>query len=164
MTQLPCTVTRSKVIVARNLICSLAAFGMSVATARADGDLHKVNHIIIVMQENHSFDNYFGALPYVPGGPYHGGPCSKNDHQCVDGLTCTVDTLGHFTCTDSNLDDDGSTVFAFHEPRYCIGPDLDHSWSGSHIEANFSNPAGTLLSSPNDGFVRRNDSTSQGQP
>jgi phospholipase C len=33
--------------------------------------LHKVNHIIIVMQENHSFDNYFGVLPYAPGSPYH---------------------------------------------------------------------------------------------
>jgi len=59
---------------------------MWMATAHAEGDLHKVNHIIMVMQENHSFDNYLGALPYVPGGPYHGGPCSKNDHQCVDGL------------------------------------------------------------------------------
>jgi phospholipase C len=35
----------------------------------ADGDLHKVNHIIVVMQENHSFDNYFGALAYAPGSP-----------------------------------------------------------------------------------------------
>ena len=41
---------------------------------------------------------------------------------------------------------------------------MDHSWSGSHIEANFNHPAETILSSPNDGFVLRNDSTSQGQP
>jgi phospholipase C len=41
----------------------------------AEGDLHRVKHIIIVMQENHSFNNYFGVLPYVPGGPYHRGPC-----------------------------------------------------------------------------------------
>ena len=36
------------------LLCSNAAM--------ADGNLKKVNHIIIVMQENHSFDNYFGVL------------------------------------------------------------------------------------------------------
>ena len=30
--------------------------------ATADGDAHKVKHIIVIMQENHSFDNYFGAL------------------------------------------------------------------------------------------------------
>jgi len=29
--------------------------------AFADGNLSNVNHIIIVMQENHSFDNYFGC-------------------------------------------------------------------------------------------------------
>jgi hypothetical protein len=38
---------------------------------------------------------------------------------------------------------------------------LDHSWSDSHLEANFEDPAGTLLSSPNDSFVRRNDTNSQ---
>jgi phospholipase C len=31
--------------------------------------LQKVKHIIILMQENHSFDNYFGALAYAPGVP-----------------------------------------------------------------------------------------------
>jgi len=39
--------------------------------ALAQNGLQKVNHIIIVMQENHSFDNYFGALAYAPGSPYH---------------------------------------------------------------------------------------------
>ena len=37
----------------------------------AEGDLHKVKHVIIIMQENHSFDNYFGALALAPGSPYH---------------------------------------------------------------------------------------------
>ena len=38
----------------------------ATATPLATG-LNKVNHIIIAMQENHSFDSYFGALPYAPG-------------------------------------------------------------------------------------------------
>ena len=60
------------------------ALGTAWATpAHADGSVKKVNHIIIVMQENHSFDNYFGALPYAPGGPYHNGPCDRDDHGCV---------------------------------------------------------------------------------
>jgi len=37
----------------------------------AQTGLKKANHIIIVMQENRSFDNYFGALTYAPGVPYH---------------------------------------------------------------------------------------------
>jgi len=59
-----------------------------------NGNLHKVKHIIIVMQENHSFDNYFGALAYAPGSPFHAGfgVCGKVDHSCGDGLSCKVDT------------------------------------------------------------------------
>jgi phospholipase C len=153
-----------RIFAAASLICSTVVFGMLAATARADGNLHKVNHIIIVMQENRSFDHYFGALPYVPGGPYHGGACWKNDHRCVDGLSCAVDSHGHFWCANSNLDDDGSLVHSFHEQSYCVGPDLDHSWKGSHKELNFNHPAATILSSPNDGFVLQNDATTEGQP
>jgi phospholipase C len=50
--------------------------GLGISNARADGDLGKVNHIIIMMQENHSFDNYFGVLAYAPGTPYKSGPCA----------------------------------------------------------------------------------------
>jgi phospholipase C len=152
---------RYRTIVAASLVWSLAAFCTPVTTAQAEGDLRKVNHIIIVMQENHSFDNYFGALPYDPASPYHGGACAKNDHSCVDGLSCSVDSLGHFTCVNANLEADGSIVRAFHESKYCTGPDLDHGWPGSHLEANFNNPAATIISSPNDGFVLRNDVSNQ---
>ena len=138
------------------LIFCLAFVGGYATAAHAQGDLHRVNHIIIVMQENHSFDNYFGVLPYVPGGPYHPGPCRLNDNACVDGLTCSSSGLG-LACTNSNLDDDGSTVASFHSANYCPGPDLAHNWPGSHREANFLNPALTALASPNDGFVRVND-------
>jgi phospholipase C len=130
-------------------------------SARAEGNLHNVKHIIIMMQENHSFDNYLGALPYVSGSPYHAGPCAANDHACVDGLSCSVGNGGAITCTNSNLDGDGSTVRSFHETKLCTGPDLDHSWPGSHLEANFTFPNLALVSSPNDGFVRQNDITEQ---
>src|SRR6267154_4942813 len=94
---------RYRMIVAASLVCSLAAIATSVAIARADGDLTKVNHIIIVMQENHSFDNYFGVLPYASGTPYHrgGGACAPADHTCVDGLRCKRDSAGNYTCTNS---------------------------------------------------------------
>jgi len=131
--------------------------------ALANGDIHKVKHVIIVMQENHSFDNYFGALAYAPGSPYHttSGGCGKEDHNCVDGLSCKVDAAGNLTCFNSNLDDNGATVFAFHDSRRCVAPDLDHSWLGTHQEANFLNPNGTLGETLSDGFVRVNDATEQ---
>jgi phospholipase C len=144
-----------------------ALFALLVASwgsVYADGNLHNLNHIIVVMQENHSFDNYLGALPYAAGTPYHAGngACRSNDNTCVDGLRCTRNLAGNYTCTNSNLEDDGSpAAFAFHDPRYCTGPDLQHNWPGSHMEANFNNPAGALNFSPNDGFVRVNDAQEQ---
>lgn len=47
----------------------LAFASFAPRPALAEGDLHKVKHIIVIMQENHSFDNYFGALAYAPGSP-----------------------------------------------------------------------------------------------
>src|SRR5262245_53404277 len=148
----------------RPAFAALAALTVLLATAgavHADGTLGNVNHVIIVMQENHSFDNYFGVLPYATGSPYHGGPCAAGDHTCVDGLSCTRDMSGNYSCGNSNLDDGAPLVYAFHDPRYCVGPDLDHSWPGSHRECNYDSPAGALLSSPMDGFVRVNDATEQ---
>jgi phospholipase C len=42
--------------------------GHAGATDASPG-LDRVNHVLVLMQENHSFDNYLGTLPYVPGGP-----------------------------------------------------------------------------------------------
>jgi phospholipase C len=153
---------------------------------RDDGGLHKVKHVIIVMQENHSFDNYFGALAHAPGSPYHTPPakrlddngngdgnsdgvdgrvdrpgCPPNDHACVDGLRCTVDAAGAFHCANTNLDDDGSIVHAFHDPNRCVQPDLDHGWNSTHREVNFDHPNDTRHHAPMNGFVLVNDETEQ---
>jgi len=144
--------------------------------ARRDRGLHKVKHVIVLMQENHSFDNYFGALAFAPGSPYHGprhhrddgdgdaddrGGCRANDHRCVDGLSCQVDAAGNFDCTNANLDDDGSTAFAFHDSNRCVSPDLDHEWVGTHREVNFDHPSDTRRHAPMNGFVRVNDENEQ---
>jgi phospholipase C len=144
------------------------AVALAVATlgvtrpALADGNLQHVNHIIIVMQENHSFDNYFGALAYVPNTPYHSATgwgrhraCPSGDNTCVDGLACKV-KRGVLVCRNGNRSNTRGTVRAFHEPRYCTGPDLEHGWVGSHQEGNFRRPNNTIHSSPNNGFVRVN--------
>jgi phospholipase C len=150
---------------------------ISPRASRADGDLSKVKHVIIIMQENHSFDNYFGALALAPGSPYHqpkhdGDPvrndhasgCAKDDHACVDGLTCHLDISGNFVCSNSNVDENGKLVTVFHDPRRCVGPDLDHGWLSTHREANFDHPNDTLKNFLADGFVRVNDMTEQIDP
>ncbi|HEX8111256.1 MAG TPA: alkaline phosphatase family protein, partial [Kofleriaceae bacterium] len=134
--------------------------------ARADGGIHKVQHVIVVMQENHSFDNYFGALAYAPGSPYHApaagrAGCAGNDHRCLDGLRCAIDAGGALQCSNTNLDDDGSTVAAFHDPNRCPAPDIDHGWASTHREVNFAQPNATRQQPLLDGFVRVNDETEQ---
>jgi phospholipase C len=157
-----------------SLLCVITACTaeepVSSETAQIDlaeagrGGLHKLKHVIVVMQENHSFDNYFGALAYAPGSPYHvprAGGCRADDHRCVDGLRCTVDGGGVLRCSNANLDDDGSTVLAFHDPNRCIKPDLDHEWLGTHREVNFDQPNDTRRHPLMNGFVRVNDQTEQ---
>jgi len=144
------------------LACGLlGAVLFGVPAVQAEGDVHRINHIIVIMQENHSFDNYLGVLPYVPGTPYHPGPCAKTDHQCVDGLSCASNKDGSLSCWNSNVDDDGSLVFSFHDQNYCPSPDLQHNWPGSHMEANFADPADTFNVTLNDGFVLTNDAQEQ---
>src|SRR5271155_2314255 len=141
----------------------LVFFLAGVKSASAQGNLQNVKHIIILMQENHSFDNYFGALAYAPGSPYHPGffGCLPEDHSCVDGLSCLVDATGDPHCFNSNLDSSGHLVFAFHDPRRCTIPDLNHSWFPLHQEANLLHPDDTLFDTRSDGFVRVNQATEQ---
>lgn len=152
---------RRTTIVAVSLFFVVATIATSVGRARADGNLNAVNHIIIMMQENHSFDNYFGVLPYVSGGPYHPGPCRSNDHSCVDGLTCFRFQHGNLFCLNFNFDQNFRPIFAFHDDNYCPGPDLQHDWQGSHMEANFFDPDAAVFFSLNDGFVAVNAQTEQ---
>src|SRR5207244_7234841 len=93
------------------------------------------------MQSIPSFSTYFAALAYAPGSPYHNanGACLPSDHKCVDGLSCIVDVSGNLACSNSNLEDDGSTVVAFHDPSRCVIPRLAHSWLGTHKHDNVVN-------------------------
>jgi phospholipase C len=43
------------------------------ADAAALSGIHKIQHVVIIMQENRSFDSYFGTYPGVDGIPMSGG-------------------------------------------------------------------------------------------
>src|SRR5205807_1332307 len=65
-------------------------------------DLTAVNHIIFMMQENRSFDSYFGRI---------------NDFRASQGLGRDVDDV---EATFSNPADDGATITTYHLPTVCI--------------------------------------------
>jgi phospholipase C len=140
----------------RAILCAaVAGFCVSaVQLACAEGDLTSVNHIIVIVQENHSYDNYFGALAYAPGSPYHNGngACSSKDNACVDGLTCTS-SGGNLTCSNSNVNNEGQTIYATHSTTRCI-TDPDHSWFGEHLDLNWNDPNDSLKDPLENGFER----------
>ncbi len=45
----------------------------SLATPTALSGIHKIQHVIVIMQENRSFDSYFGTYPGADGIPMHNG-------------------------------------------------------------------------------------------
>jgi phospholipase C len=54
------------------LLCATLAsltLACGVASAAPGGGIHRIKHVVIVMQENHSFDNYFGTYPGADGIP-----------------------------------------------------------------------------------------------
>jgi phospholipase C len=65
-----------------------ACSGSSNANQSGNSDIHKIKHVIVIMQENRSFDTYFGTFPGADGIPMQNGVATVcvNDprtNQCV---------------------------------------------------------------------------------
>src|SRR5579863_9337677 len=63
------------------------AFASAQAPPDSDG-IHKIRHVIVIMQENRSFDSYFGTFPGADGIPMQNGAPQVCVHdpatnQCV---------------------------------------------------------------------------------
>jgi phospholipase C len=76
---------RSRLIL-RGFVAVLMLLAPSAASAA--GGIHKIRHIVVIMQENRSFDSYFGTYPGADGIPMrHGVPtvCAPDPlrHRCV---------------------------------------------------------------------------------
>ena len=81
------------VVVAAGFVAAETAASKSNAPT---GDIHKIRHVVIIMQENRSFDTYFGTFPGADGIPMKdgvptvcipqpgGGPCVRPYHDPKD--------------------------------------------------------------------------------
>jgi phospholipase C len=99
-------------------LSALVGSGLPSSTpARATSTgLQQVQHIVVVMQENHSFDNYFGRLPAL----------GQPDADGLPGDAANPDPTNP----------GGPAIAAFHADGACAVSDLDHSWNGTHLSIN----------------------------
>jgi len=97
----------------------------------ASSGIHKIKHVVIIMQENRSFDTYFGTYPHADGIPMKNGQpvaCVPNPQStaCVPNPQSTA----------------------------CVRPYLDHhdlNGGGPHVAAS---AAGDINGGKMDGFVK----------
>jgi len=87
--------------------------------AGATTDALPFDHLIVVMMENHSFDNLLGTL-------------SRSGKPRADGFT--FDALGRVT--NSNPDAAGNPVRAFPFPTTAQGDHVGQSWNSTHEQIN----------------------------
>jgi phospholipase C len=97
---------------------AVASSGIDDLLARAaaasppHGRLKDIEHVVILIQENRSFDHYFGTLSGVRG---------------------FGDRRAHKTFLQRGVD--GRTIHPFHLQSACL-PDLTHDWGPQHLSWN----------------------------
>jgi hypothetical protein len=100
-----------------------------------------VNHVVILIQENRSFDHYFGqmtAYRKANGIPINGSPATIED-----------ESAGNFSNFSPAT---GAMIAPYHTGSVCT-EDLTPDWTPTRINFNRLNPAAASASSPMDGFV-----------
>lgn len=112
-------------------------------TVKPQGTVASIDHVIFMLQENHTFDNYFGMLnPYRISNGWNVGD---------DGKTYDVDGIDDKLSKISNVDDEGTSYPLFKFTSTCID-DETSAWLASYGQVNRYD---FLLSRPilMDGFV-----------
>src|SRR5689334_2742992 len=95
----------------------------AIPANRRTGSLRDVEHIVVLMQENRSFDHYFGTLRGVRG---FGDPRPLTLPSGKSAFH-QVDSAGHETLPFRPTADNLGMQFI---------QDLDHSWYGTHAAWN----------------------------
>jgi phospholipase C len=114
----------------------------ATATLTVIPGITSINHVVFMLQENHSFDNYFGMLNPYREDPLGTGTCPNNADgvpQCWnigdDGNTYTVDGIDDKLNTISNEADNGTVIPLYKFTTTCIDDDSS-AWLSSYGDAN----------------------------
>ncbi len=131
------------------------ASGTAIAQATvavSTGSSTSINHVIFMMQENRTFDTYFGMLnPYRQANGWNVGD---------DGNTYNVDGIDDKLTTISNEDDEGTSFSLFHTVSSCLD-DMSSDWLASYGDVSrydFSTTRPILM----DGFVHTAENYAKG--
>ena len=99
------------------------ATSTETGTVPATGSIQQINHVIFMLQENHSFDSYFGMLnPYRIANKWNIGD---------DGITYSVDGIDDKLDTITNSDEEGKSYPLFKFKSTCLD-DLSAVWDSSY--------------------------------
>ena len=112
-------------------------------TVTVNASPNPINHVVLMLEENHSFDSYFGMLnPYRRVNGWNIGD---------DGKTYDVDGIDDKLNTITNQDDQGDVFHLFKFRTTCVD-DMSSAWLESYGDVNrwdFSSTRGIKM----DGFV-----------
>jgi phospholipase C len=114
--------------------------------ASPPANLHLIKHIVVIMQENRSFDSYFGTYPGADGLPAlngqfttclpnpEGGPCMRPFHDTRD-----VNSGGPHSLADATADIDGGKMDGFVRQaqagqRQCVDPSSPSCAEGAQVD------------------------------
>src|SRR5579863_3980699 len=103
------------------------ATATATVTVKPPGNVSGIDHVIFMLQENHSFDNYFGML-----NPYRK---TNNFNIGDDGVDYEVDGIDDKLTTISNDDDENTSIPLFKFKSTCID-DESSDWLASYGDVN----------------------------
>jgi phospholipase C len=121
---------------------SPANAGAPIPPANTPQDITAINHVVFMLQENRSFDSYFGQL-----GAYR----ARNGYGAatdVDGLPPSA----------ANPRDDGTAIGSFHMQSACA-ENATPDWLESHGDFNLDVPGSDVFTG--DGYVHNAEGMSQ---
>ncbi len=116
------------------LAAALLSAGLAACVPKNPHNL-PIDHIVVLMQENRSADNYLAALNAIQP-DYAAEPTTGNPDP---------------------LNPTGPAIVPFHETQYCESSDLNHSWNGEHQA--FDNGAMDGFTAANDSSSANADPT-----
>jgi phospholipase C len=102
------------------LVASCSGGSHPSSSSKAGSAIHKIKHVIVIMQENRSFDSYFGTYPGADGIPMHNGTPTVCSPDARSG-SCTrpfpdhadVNSGGPHGASNSVADVDGGKMDGF---------------------------------------------------